>query len=122
MKNSAVTRIQTRPQIFLYVDRIIESYLNNDLLMHIVEKVRRGKELTETERAFRSQMIRRVFRTAGRAFYQYHMATYEEGDFAGERNTFATTLSSPVHRSWWEGHRSEFYQYFQNEVDRLRER
>lgn len=117
--SAAVTRAQTRAQISLYADRIIETNINNPSVVRIAERARKGQELSEEEQFVRSMQIRRDFRNAEHSYYQYRVGTYDKAEFRGERNTFAKTLTSPEHRVWWSLNRAEFSEIFQKEVDLL---
>lgn len=118
-QNSAVTRAQTRAQISLYSDRIIEGYLSNQPLAEIAQKVRDGEALTATETFVRSMLIRRIFRNAEHSYYQYRVGTYDTAEFQGERVTFARTLTSPEYTAWWDQNKWEFSAVFQREVEAL---
>ena len=118
-QNSAVTRAQTRAQISLYGNQIIQNNLNNSDLVRIAAKRRRGEQLTAEEEIQREFQIRQLYRNAEHSFYQRRTGTYDRGEFSGEEVMYRRTLSTPDYRSWWNEHQEEFSPAFRAEVEEL---
>ena len=118
-QNSAVTRAQTRAQISLYGNQIIQNNLSNVDLIRIAAKRRRGEELTVEEQIQREFQIRQLFRNAEHSFYQHRAGTYDYGEFSGEEETYRRTITTPDYKRWWTLHREELSPAFRTEIEKL---